>query len=690
MRFKAIAVIQAGSALAGVLVGVGTAWLGYGYWSLVWMNLTTSLVALSLTWLSLSWRPQFFKRHSGTRSLLHFGANLTAGTFIYSLARGLDGLLIGRFCGAVPLGLYSRASAMLARPLEQFIAPIEAVVIPAFSRLQAQPERYRQNFMRLYESIALAGFFFTALFFALAHPLTLVVLGHKWESAAPIFAALSFAALQAPLGSSASWLLTSQGRGKDSFSAGWIISIVVAISFMAGLPFGPTGVAIGYSAGCMLIQIPVYYWLVGRSGPVRTADLWVGFLKHLPVWGIVTLTAWLALKGVLTFSPLTQVAICGPAGIVAGVAFIFVYSPSRRVAAELFFTLREFKSPVAASMNCDDRGLSGKVNPPGNSLWVSVIIPTFNRESYVVQAISSVLNQTVKDYEIIVVDDGSTDGTRSALQPLSNQIKYIYQNNAGVSVARNAGIAAASGKWIAFLDSDDEWAPDFLATQMRAIDQNPDVCMQIADCRYSDQSGEKKSYFETNGTLEKFNGSDYLRPKEPFVFLLRHLSWQVGSVMIRKNVIEKAGLFDPNFSIGEDQDFLARVTLHGPVGLLKDKLMTAYRRTEPIENLSRVATSNPICSRILHDGLFRKLESIKSLNQNERRTIKWLRSTNYRAMGNLFLAEGKTREARSAYWMAVKIQPSVQSIGKYALSFLTKREPFSCSVALNVNQTADD
>ena len=144
MRFKAIALIQVGSALAGVLVGVGMAWLHYGYWSLVGLNLTTGLVALGLTALASRWRPQFFTRSSGTRPMLYFGANLTAGAFFYSIARGLDGLLIGRFYGAVSVGLYSRALAMLARPLEQVMCPIESVLIPMFSRLQCQPERYQR------------------------------------------------------------------------------------------------------------------------------------------------------------------------------------------------------------------------------------------------------------------------------------------------------------------------------------------------------------------------------------------------------------------------------------------------------------------------------------------------------------------------------------------------------------------
>ena len=588
MRFAMIAFIQVGSVLAGVVVGVGMARLNYGYWSLVWMNLTTSLIALVLTWSISRWRPKWFARRSGTRSLLHFGVNLTAGAFVYSFARGLDCLLIGRFCGAVPLGLYSRASAMLSRPLEQFMAPIEAVFIPSFSRLQTQPGRYRQNFIQLYESIALVSFFFTGMFFGLARPITMFLLGHKWEQAAPIFAALSFAALQLPLGTCSSWLITSQGRGKDSFFASWVISVIIAASYIVGLPFGPLGVAISYSASGMLLQIPLYYWIVGRQGPVRTADLWTGFFRHLPLWGVVCGSAWMMEKAVQNLRAIEQLAVCVPVSLIAGVAFIAIYPPSRRVAANLFSILRQIKGvPEAGS----ERGLSRDTIQTNAALSVSVIIPTYNRAPYVVKAVESVLSQTFKDFELIVVDDGSTDGTRTALDSYAGRIKYVYQNNSGVSAARNAGISMATGKWVAFLDSDDEWAHNFLETQMQAISQNQDICMQISDCRYCDQTGEKNSYFQSNGALSAFNGSSYFRPKEPFKFLLRHLSWQIGSVIIRKDIIEQAGTFDTNFSIGEDQDFLARAALHGSVGLLRDKLMTAYRRNEPIENLSRIDSS---------------------------------------------------------------------------------------------------
>jgi PST family polysaccharide transporter len=346
MRFKVIALIQVASVLAGVVVGVGMAWLNYRYWSLVGMNLTTSLVALLMTWSASRWRPQSFAWRSGTRPLIHFGANMTAGTFLYSLARGLDGLLIGRFYGPVSVGLYSRAAALLARPLEQSLYPIESVFIPALSRLQAQPDRYRRTFLQVYETIALASFLFTGICFALAHPLTLVVLGAKWEKAAIIFAGFTFAALQYPLTTSATWLFVSQGRGRDALHACVFVSIVVAGSFIAGLPFGPAGVAIAYSISCLLIQMPIVYWLAGRRGPVSTTDLWIGFLKYLPVWGVVSLVVWLVRLPIPDDQPYKEFLIATPSGLLAGAVFIYVYPPARQLVARFFSTLRELKNPA--------------------------------------------------------------------------------------------------------------------------------------------------------------------------------------------------------------------------------------------------------------------------------------------------------------------------------------------------------
>jgi O-antigen/teichoic acid export membrane protein len=343
MRFKALALIEVGSMAASVLVGVLMALWGYRYWSLVGSSLCMEVVALLLTWSASRWRPQLPPRGSGIGPLLSFGAHRTAGDFILSLARGSDNLLIGRSYGSAAVGLYSRASALLIRPLEQFLSPINAVFIPALSRLQSQPDRYRSTFLRLYEAIALVGFFFTGLFLALARPLTLVLLGPKWEQAAVIFAGFTIAALCVPLANASAWLFTSQGRGQDMFVAQTINSVAIILSFLAGLPFGPVGVAIAFSISNILVRVPIYYYSVGRSGPVRTADLWLVLFRHLPVWLTVFFVTWLTRILVVDSSALVQLLVCVPVGALAGSVFIFSFRAQRLVAMHLLDTLRELK-----------------------------------------------------------------------------------------------------------------------------------------------------------------------------------------------------------------------------------------------------------------------------------------------------------------------------------------------------------
>ncbi len=121
---------------------------------------------------------------------------------------------------------------------------------------------------------------------------------------------------------------------------------------------------------------------------------------------------------------------------------------------------------------------------------VSVIIPTFNRREYVQEAIDSVLAQTYTDYEIIVIDDGSTDGTGEALRErYGNRVIYEWQENQGESVARNRGIALAQGEYIAFLDSDDLWLPEKLAKQVAYLEEHSEMGSVICQFLNMDAAG---------------------------------------------------------------------------------------------------------------------------------------------------------------------------------------------------------
>ncbi len=269
---------------------------------------------------------------------------MASGGFIYDLALETDGMLIGRFCGAGPLGLYSRAAALLRRPMDQFLSPIGSVFLPMLSRVQSQPERYRRAFLQIYEAMALVSFLSTGLLLALARPLTLVVLGPKWEQAAMIFAGFTIAAAFAPLSNASTWLFASQGRGRDWLFASSLVSLITVASFVAGLPFGPAGVAIVYSVASFVIALPVLNHFAGRRGPITTGDLWIGIVRYLPLWAVVCGTTYSMRLLVAGSAPLLQLVVCAPVGLVAGLILIWVLTPMRRTALGLVDILRELKS----------------------------------------------------------------------------------------------------------------------------------------------------------------------------------------------------------------------------------------------------------------------------------------------------------------------------------------------------------
>jgi glycosyltransferase involved in cell wall biosynthesis len=303
---------------------------------------------------------------------------------------------------------------------------------------------------------------------------------------------------------------------------------------------------------------------------------------------------------------------------------------------------------------------------------VSVVIPTYNRSTFVTKAVDSVLHQIFTDYELIVVDDGSTDNTKDTLTKYGDKITYICQTNSGVSAARNAGITRARGKWLAFLDSDDEWKPDYLAEQIRQATKVTRLCMQSANCRFTARNGDSQTYFEINDAIVAFKGMDHLFIERPFSFIVSHGPWQVGSTIFLRDAVTKAGLFDTNIALSEDFDFMARVSLQGPFGMINKELVNIYRRNESTECLINQATTDPLGSRKSFERIYENLKLIQTLNYRERKALNRVISANKRAIGNLLLQAGNKKGARDCYKRALCIDPSIRSIGKYILSCLPR------------------
>ena len=194
---------------------------------------------------------------------------------------------------------------------------------------------------------------------------------------------------------------------------------------------------------------------------------------------------------------------------------------------------------------------------------VSVIIPTFNRASMVARAIASVLSQTISDYEIIVVDDGSTDRTSSALTSFGSHIRVItHPQQLGVSAARNTGVKSTTSPLIAFLDSDDCWLPEKLAVQLSFFLEHPEaVACQTQEkwIRKGLPVNPKKKHLKPSGDI--FSQSLKLCLVSP------------SAVMLKRSLLEEVGLFDETFPWCEDYDLWLRVTCRYPVHLLDQTLV---------------------------------------------------------------------------------------------------------------------
>ncbi len=183
---------------------------------------------------------------------------------------------------------------------------------------------------------------------------------------------------------------------------------------------------------------------------------------------------------------------------------------------------------------------------------VSIVIPTYNRSDLLKVALISCLEQTYRDFEVIVVDDGSTDDTKQMVESLnSEKVQYIYQENCGRSKARNNGIAQARGKYITFLDSDDIYLPQKLAVQVKTLDQNPAFGMVYSSAFNVDIDGEIHPYVYPATA----SGNIY---KEIALYL--PLTICLPTVMARREVFEKVGVFDERQNRFEDTDMWRRIS----------------------------------------------------------------------------------------------------------------------------------
>jgi glycosyltransferase involved in cell wall biosynthesis len=273
---------------------------------------------------------------------------------------------------------------------------------------------------------------------------------------------------------------------------------------------------------------------------------------------------------------------------------------------------------------------------------VSVVIPTYNYATYVTKAISSCLEQTYKPVEVVVVDDGSTDNTFQVLKEFGTAIRYIFQENKGVSAARNKGMASVQGDYITFVDADDYMTKDSIEIRMKIMHKFPDIGIVVSDKYTTDLSGKTLLYKQSIGK-DKISDTFY---KD---LLLKKMSFATAAAVIRASVAKRF-TFPEHITNGEDIAYFMKIffTTRGYY-LARPTVVIMKHPDSQRHNIEKIKRQDmDIVSTIFNDPLYKGC-----LNHLRRRFT----SNRYLSLSRNFYLSGEYDLARQYYFKGIALKP---------------------------------
>ena len=272
MEFPRISAVDVISMLVALATAVAVAWRGGGYWALVAQEIAGSFVSTALLWILCGWRPGPPSRTAGVGKMVRFGLNQTGVRVFSHLTNNLDTVVVGRFAGVRRAGVYDRAFRVLTLPFQLVTGPFGSVVVPALSRLQGDPERYRAFYRRWIRLIYALSMPLVVFLFVDAKPAVIAVLGARWAPMVPIYRALAPAAFFGRTSFLIGWIYTSTGRPDRHLR--WVAAAFVPmlVGYLVGVRWGAYGVAVAHSLVSVLLWYPALAHCC-RTAPVTPRDV---------------------------------------------------------------------------------------------------------------------------------------------------------------------------------------------------------------------------------------------------------------------------------------------------------------------------------------------------------------------------------------------------------------------------------
>jgi len=297
---------------------------------------------------------------------------------------------------------------------------------------------------------------------------------------------------------------------------------------------------------------------------------------------------------------------------------------------------------------------------------ISAVIPTYNNARHIRSAIDSILRQTSKVDEIIVVDDGSTDDTEQVIANLHYDIVYHRQVNQGPSVARNKGIELAQGDWIAFLDADDQWQPDKIALQLEALRQSPSLHLIAGDMTEIDPEGKiiTPSVLAKHLLLNLFAELAGKPLPNALSALLRKNFIPTGTVLVRRETLREAGMFNSDIRFGEDLELWAKIAARHPITCLPNVLMLRLQHGNNATQATKAMLLD--LTKVMTSVVDYAANELISQGCHPAKLI----ADSYWTLGYWFFVNRAHAEARKAFKQSLKTQFSLRAFLYFLACFL--------------------
>lgn len=274
MRWLDVQLVPIGGFAVGVAAAILSAWLfNAGYWALIIQALAAALATSALAWARCAWRPSWVRDWSGATQSLGFGLHLSGAMLLSYISRQLDNILIGWRWGSTELGFYSRAYTLLQTPLSFLTGPLGSSMVPAMSRLQGEPDKWRNAYLDALGAITIIGAAMACLLYGSASAIVQIVLGSGWDQTTLIFSNLAISMIAATPMRTTGWIYISTGRTDRMFQWGLVGVPMYVTAFLIGLPYGAAALAFCYSISQLIAFFPCM-WMATRGTNIAMRDIY--------------------------------------------------------------------------------------------------------------------------------------------------------------------------------------------------------------------------------------------------------------------------------------------------------------------------------------------------------------------------------------------------------------------------------